>query len=84
MQNWAHEILVRRCFDDYIIDFSTCLQFFFFFPVFGKKIEITIRVFEVLSQTLDLFGCVHSPWFSFVCDWPWHEGAGRIGQSGAG
>lgn len=28
--------------------------------------------------------CVCLPWFFFVCIWPWHEGARRFGQRGAG
>lgn len=59
----------------------------FFLPLKkqNKKTTQFTWVFEVLSRTRDLFGCARLPrWFSFVCVWPWHEGAGRIGQRGAG
>lgn len=57
--------------------------FLSFFKI--KKTTQFTWIFEVLSRTRDLFGCARSPlWFSFVCVWPWHEGAGRIGQRGAG
>lgn len=46
---------------------------------------VVLGIFSVLSRTWNQFGCVSvSVWVFFVCIWPWHEGARRTGQRGAG